>query len=281
MKKVALITGVSRNIGKSICKKFLSEGYQVIGTYNISKDSAEEIKDQYQDLILYQVDFRNEVATSAFIQEMKSYHFDVIVNNAGTMNLTEDGEIVHEFRNFSLSAFRDVMECNFYAPLRICIELQDSINKDGVIINIASTDGMLATYASLSYSVSKAALINVSKSLGNNFYPKSRVRVISISPGWIMSQEESTMGSDENSAGGKAGILSPIGRNGFTYEIAEKVYEHVVSRSILDNGNNYVYDGGFTNYDVIYWEEANGVSLLRDIADVRRELEAKHSHDYT
>ena len=130
-------------------------------------------------------------------------------------------------------------------------------------------------YASLSYSASKAALINVSKSSGNNFYPKNKVRVISISPGWIMADNDSSMGSDENSAGGKAGILSPIGRNGYTTEIAEKVYEHVVSKSILDNGNNYVYDGGFTNYDVIYWEEANGVSLLRNIAEVKNEMDAR------
>lgn len=275
MGKVALITGVSRNIGKSICKKFLSEGYQVIGTYNTSKDAAYHLKNEYTDLSLYQVDFCDEDSTTIFIEKMKAYRFDVIVNNAGIMDLTDDGDIVHEFRNFSLHAFEAVMRCNFFAPLRICIELQDYINESGVIVNIASTDGMLATYASLSYSASKAALINVSKSLGNNFYPKNKVRVIAISPGWIMSDDDSSMGSDENSAGGKAGILSPIGRNGFTKEIAEKVYEHVVSKSILDNGNNYVYDGGFTNYDVIYWEEANGVSLLRDIAEVKKEMEAK------
>lgn len=275
MKKVALITGVSRNIGKSICCKFLTEGYQVIGTYNTSKEAAIQLKSEYNDLTLYQVDFCDNESTTAFIEQMKSYRFDVIVNNAGTMNLTEDGDIVHEFRNFNLSNFEAVMRCNFYAPLRICIELQDYINKNGTIINIASTDGMLATYASLSYSASKAALINLSKSLGNNFYPKNQVRVISISPGWIMAEDDGGMGSDENSAGGKAGILSPIGRNGYTTEIAEKVYEHVVSKSILDNGNNYVYDGGFTNYDVIYWEEATAVSLLRDINEVKREINSK------
>ncbi|GHV06566.1 hypothetical short-chain dehydrogenase/reductase [Clostridia bacterium] len=275
MKKVALITGVSRNIGKSICRKFLTEGYQVIGTYNASQEAAEKLRDEFSDLTLYQADFRDEDSTTAFIEKMKAYSFDVIVNNAGTMNLTEDDDIVHEFRSFSLPSFEAVMRCNFYAPLRICIELQDHINEGGTIINIASTDGMLATYASLSYSASKAALINVSKSLGNNFYPKNKVRVIAISPGWIMSDDDSSMGSDENSAGGKAGILSPIGRNGYTTEIAEKVYEHVVSKSILDNGNNYVYDGGFTNYDVIYWEEANGVSLLRDITEVKKEMDEK------
>lgn len=275
MEKLALITGVTRNIGKSICRKFLTEGYHVLGSYNTSVDAAEALQEEFQDLTLFRVDFRDTEATTDFINKMKSYQFDVIVNNAGTMNCTDDGDIVHEFREFSLSAFEDVMRCNFYAPLRICIELQDHMKVGGTIINIASTDGMLATYASLSYSASKAALINVGKSLGNNFYPKNQVRVITISPGWIMSDEDSGMGSDENSAGGKAGILSPLGRNGFTYEIAEEVFGFVSSKSMLANGNNYVFDGGFTNYDVIYWEEANGVSLLRDINEVRKELEQK------
>ena len=272
MKKLALITGVSRNIGKSICRKFLAEDYRVIGTYNTSNESAEQLKDEYSDLLLYHVDFSNEASTTTFIEKMKAYNFDVIVNNAGTMNCTEDGDIVHEFRDFSLSAFEDVMRCNFYAPLRICIELQDNINTDGTIVNIASTDGMLATYASLSYSASKAALINVSKSLGNNFYPKNHVRVVTVSPGWIMADEDGGMSSDENSAGGKAGILSPIGRNGYSYEVAEEVFAIVSSKSKLANGNNYILDGGFTNYDVIYWEEANAVSLLRDIGDVKKDL---------
>lgn len=274
MTKTALITGVSRNIGKAICLRFLSEGYHVIGTYNSGTTEANQLAQEHTNLSIVQVDFCDEESTTNFIQQMKAHRFDVIVNNAGTMNLTDDGDIVHEFRTFDLSAFERVMRCNFYAPMRICIELQDHINADGTIVNIASTDGMLATYASLSYSASKAALINISKSLGNNFYPKNRVRVITISPGWIMADDDSGMGSDENSAGGKAGILSPIGRNGYTTEIAEEVFSLVSSKSKLSNGNNYVFDGGFTNYDVIYWEEANGISLLRDIGKVKKEIES-------
>lgn len=269
MKKIALITGVSKNIGKSICLKFLAEDYQVIGTYNTDIDSAKHLANSHQNLILYKVDFSDEDETTDFISQMKKYHFNVIVNNAGTMNLTGDGDIVHEFKNFSLHDFDKVMKCNFYAPLRICIELQDNINEGGSIINIASTDGMQATYASLSYAASKAALINLTASLSNNFYPKNKVRVNSISPGWIMSDEEGGMDSGENSAGNKAGILAPIGRNGKTVEIANIVYALTKPDLFLINGTNLVADGGFSNHDVIYWEEATGISLLRDITDIK------------
>lgn len=275
MKKLALITGVSRNIGKSICKKFLDEGYLVLGTYNSSIEVAKIMENEYDNLTLFQVDFCDEKSTSSFIEKMKSYNFDVIVNNAGTMNCTDEGDIVHEFRDFNLKAFDQVMKCNFYAPLRICIELQDNINRGGTIINITSTDGMLATYASISYSASKAALINVTKTLGNNFYPKSEVSVVGIAPGWIAADDDSGMGSDENSAGGKAGILSPIQRNGTTEEIAEIVYMFSTLKGKLHNGNVYIFDGGFTNYDAIYIEEATGVSYLRDVGDIKHDMEEK------
>jgi NAD(P)-dependent dehydrogenase (short-subunit alcohol dehydrogenase family) len=269
MKKTALITGVSRNIGKSICMKFLSKGYHVIGTYNTSIDSANNLLCENSELSLFQVDLSDEHSTSDFIEKMKPYKFDVIVNNAGTMNLSDDGEIVHEFNSFCLRDFELVMRCNFIAPLRICLELQDNINTDGSIVNIASTDGMQATYASMSYSASKAALINLTASLSNNFYPKNQVRVNSISPGWIMSDEDGGMASGENTAGSKAGILTPIRRNGKTTEIADIVYALTQPELFLINGANIVADGGFSNHDVIYMEEATGVSLLRDVSDLK------------
>lgn len=275
MSKVALITGVSRNIGKNICMKFIEEGYYVVGTYNTSEESAMELAQKFPQLELFKVDFCSTEETTKFISKMKNYHFDVIVNNAGTMNCTDDGDIVHEFRDFCIEDFESVMRCNFYAPLRICVELQDNINTGGSIINIASTDGMQATYASLSYSASKAALINLTESLSNSFYPQNRVRINSVSPGWIMADEDGGMGSDENSAGGKAGILAPIGRNGKTWEIANIVYALTTNELFLINGTNIVADGGFSNHDVIYFEEATGVSMLRDLSEIKKDLERK------
>lgn len=269
MKKIALVTGVSRNIGKSICIKFLSEGYEVIGTYNNSDISAKEMLNKYENLTLYKVDFTSDDDTDKFVSLLKDYKFDVIVNNAGTMNFDSNGELVYEFNDFKFEDFEKVMKCNFYAPLKICIGLQDNINEGGSIVNIASTDGMQATYASLSYSASKAALINLTASLSNSFYRKNKIRINSVSPGWIMADDESGMGSDENSPGGKAGLLAPIGRNGKTNEIANIVYLLTTSESFLINGTNIVADGGFFNHDVIYFEEATGISLLKDIKDIQ------------
>lgn len=264
MSKSVLITGASRNIGKSICEKFINEGFMVYGTYNTtSKEEISELKNKYTNLEMYRVDFSNFNSTTDFISKMKNYKFDVIVNNAGMMNIDDSDELVHEFNDFCVEDFIKVMNCNFYAPLRICIELRDNMKHNGSIVNIASTDGMNATYASISYSASKAALINLTSSLANNYFQYSKVRVNGVAPGWIDADDEGGMNTAPDSPAGKASFLTPIGRNGKTKEVADVVFYLTQKESFFINGTTIIVDGGFSNSDVIYYEEATGESLLK------------------
>ncbi len=91
-------------------------------------------------------------------------------------------------------------------PFYLLVRLVEQMNEGGSIVNIASTDGLTGSYSSMSYSASKAALINLTKSLAIN-YGKYQVRVNSISPGWI-----NTGMSTESSY--EATKLAPLGRNG-------------------------------------------------------------------
>ena len=267
MSKLALVTGASKNIGKSIARKFISKGYSVIGTYNTTDEKKiQKVIDDLGDIKMHQVDFCDAEAVGVFISKMKAYRFDVIVNNAGMLDCDDEGEIVNEFYNFNLSAFDNVMKCNFYAPLRICLELKENVVENGAIVNITSTDGMQATYASLSYSASKAALINLTASLSNSFFSYKNVRVNSISPGWIAADEEGGMNTnpdDPNLPSNKAKLLTPLDRNGKTTEVADVVFYLTQNESSFIHGTNIVVDGGFSNHDVIYYEEATGKSLLK------------------
>jgi len=264
MSKLALITGASRNIGKSIAKKFIHKGFSVIGTYNTTdKTIIDMIVAELGDIHFYQVDFCNDDAVQNFIDKMKAYQFDVIVNNAGMLNCTDDDEIVNEFYNFNFLSFSAVMNCNFYAPLRICLELKDNMLEGGAIVNITSTDGMQATYASLSYSASKAALINLTSSLSNTFYPYKKIRVNSVSPGWIAADDVGGTNTGPGTPSNKAKFLTPLDRNGQTSEVADLVYYLTQKESSFIHGTNIVIDGGFSNHDVIYYEEATGKSLLK------------------
>lgn len=263
MGKKVLITGFAVNIGKCVFNKFISYGYSIIGVCcKKTLAEAQLLKEQFENVEFYCADFTDDDSVTELISKLSNHNFDVVVNNAGMLNLNEDGSICNEFIDFDYRKFASVMKCNFYAPLRICLELKHNINPQGSIINIASGGGMRASYATISYAASKAALINLTKSLSNSFYPFSQVRVNSISPGWVNPTDESGMHSDPNSPGGKAALLTSMGRNAQPSEIADVVYYLSTQEASFINGANIVVDGGWLNHNVIYYEEATGSNIL-------------------
>jgi len=260
MEKVALITGVSRNIGRAICSKFAKNGYRIIGTYRNSLDNVEELqrfKKEFPNSELFKVDFCDQEDVSNFISQIKqrNYKIDVLVNNAGLFNLFQ-GRVRNEFLDFDLQSFVDVMNCNFLTTARLSIELKDCINEGGNIVIIASGACLQGAYASISYNASKAALINLTESLSDNYYRYKRVRVNAVSPGWVDSEGES-MGTDkESSFMGRVAAVTPMGRNGLPEEVANMVFFLTSNEASFTTGSNMFVDGGYKNHNVNYLEEA-------------------------
>jgi NAD(P)-dependent dehydrogenase (short-subunit alcohol dehydrogenase family) len=245
--KIALVTGISKGIGKAICQKLVSEGYFVHGTFNSGEEGALKLKDELQNIKLYQVDFTIREKTLSFLTELKAMNikFDAIVNNAGMIEF-------ENFDKFPIEIWDKTLSVNLTTPLLISTELRESINQNGSIVNIASTDGLTGSFASMAYAASKAALINLSKSLGNNF-GKYGIRVNAISPGWI----DTTM-SDQDDYSNKLDettFLNPLSRNGKPSEVAEVTAFLLSEKASYINGANIVVDGGYTNVDYIMKKE--------------------------
>jgi len=240
LKKTALITGVSRGIGSAICMRFLENGYHVHGThYTTDIDFADQYSDQ---LTIHKVDFKSKNETLSFIESLKNVKIDVIVNNAG----------MFEPENFTNFAFQDcwydTLQVNLTTPLLISVMLQNNINENGSIINIASTDGYIGAFSSMAYAASKAGLMNITKSLANNFGQRN-IRVNAIAPGWIdtdMSTEESFDAVD----------ITPLGRNGKPEEVADAVEYLASDKASFISGSIINVDGGYTCVDVIMKKEA-------------------------
>ncbi len=242
LQKIVFITGVSRGIGRSICIKLLNEGYKVIGTFKKSKSQAYKLKKKYKSLTLYQVDFRCRNQTLKFIKRLRKHNFYAIINNAGIFEL-------EDFTNYKMKTWDDTFEVNLNAVLLFSTQL--NIKKGGSIVNIASTDGLIGSFSSMAYCASKASLINLTKSLANNYGSKG-IRVNSISPGWIntgMSTEESF----------EASKLTPLGRNGKPKEVGDLVSFLISKNASFINGANIVIDGGYSNVDFIMKKEAIGI----------------------
>lgn len=240
-RRVALVTGMSRGIGKAICEELVEEGYFVHGTYNTGEKEAREVKNRLKHVAIYQADFRYRDQVLGLIDALREVEFDAIVNNAGMFS----GE---DFEDFDFATWDETLAVNLTAPLMISIKLQNNIKERGAIVNIASTDGFIGSFGSFSYAASKAALMNVTQSLANNF-AKRQIRVNAVAPGWVdtgMSTEESYEATE----------ITPLGRNGRPEEIAHLVSYLLSSRASFITGETIVIDGGYTCVDVIMKKEA-------------------------
>lgn len=267
MDKTALVTGVSKNIGRSICEKFVTAGYHVLGTYRYSLEDAGErshFVEQFPSVELFKVDLSDQDSVTQFLQQMRTRQLDVVVNNAGMFNMLPDGRVRNEFLDFDLQAFTDLLNCDLVSMARICIELRDCIRENGSIVNIASGAGENGAFASISYNAAKAAVINLTQSLANNYYYYNKVRVNSVSPGWIMGQGGAMNTNAGDPTMRNVARLTPMGRCGYTTEVADVVYYLCSDSASFITGADVAVDGGYSRFDAIYYEEATGESLLKE-----------------
>ena len=183
--KVVLVTGGSKGIGAEIVRSLAMDGHIVILNYNKSETKAMQIKNELQN-IGKQVDiFKADVSKREEVKKMVKYcinkynKIDVLINNAGISDVKMFQDITDEDWNLMLQTN---LTSSFYT-------IQESLNsminrKEGCIINISSIWGLSGAACEVHYSVSKAGLDAMTKSLAKELGP-SNIRVNSIAPGII------------------------------------------------------------------------------------------------
>ncbi len=246
--KIALVTGGTKGAGKAIAERLLYGGATVIIT------ARNEPEEPNEGLHFISADLSKAEGTQTVISEILAVYgkLDILVNNLGGSETPGGGFAVLTDENWE-----DTIRTNLLAPVRLDRAFLPQMieRRSGVIIHIASIQGRLPLYDStLPYAAAKAGIINYSKALSNEVAPKG-VRVLTVSPGWIMTaastrmveriaqSSNSTIEQAEQSVMNALGGI-PIGRPAKPEEVAELVGFLVSPRAGYLTGTEYVIDGG-------------------------------------
>ena len=184
-KKIAIVTGASRGIGRAIAKMLAENDYILIANYNKSETEAiklkEELENQNKQIEIFKADVskREEVKKLVEFTLNKYKKIDVLVNNAG---ISKSGL----FTDVTDSDWNEIIQNNLYSAFCVTQEVLPNMihNKNGCIINISSIWGLVGASCESIYSISKAGIDAMTKSLAKELGP-SNIRVNSIAPGFI------------------------------------------------------------------------------------------------
>ncbi len=180
-----IITGGSRGIGRCMVESFAREGYNVLLNYNKSEKQAKKIQsDLKEEGYLIEI-YKADVSKKQEVKKMVNYAIkkfgtiDVLINNAGIAKLQMFQDVTEEDWN-------EMLDTNLKSAFYACQEVIPNMihNKKGCIINISSIWGLVGASCETVYSISKAGIDALTKSLAKELGP-SNIRVNSIAPGVI------------------------------------------------------------------------------------------------
>ena len=194
--KVAIITGGSRGIGKSICETFAQNGCNVAFTYNNSKESAESLAKELNGSGIkakaYKSDASNFDDATKLVEDVLNDFgkIDILVNNAG---IKKDNLLMR----MEKSDFDSVINTNLSSVFNLTKASIKTFLKqrNGSIINISSVVGVKGNAGQSNYSASKAGIIGFSKSIALELGSRN-IRSNVIAPGFIETDMTDSLSED-------------------------------------------------------------------------------------
>ena len=236
-KKVAIVTGASRGIGKACALELAKDGYTVIINYTSNPEKAEEVVNEIKEnggcakSSKFDVSNKEEVQTAIDGIFTEFGRIDVLVNNAG---ITRDNLIIRMSDEEWENVIRVNLNSAFYVTKPVAKIMMKQ--RQGCIINMSSIAGVCGNAGQSNYSASKAGVIGFTKSLAKELASRN-IRVNAIAPGLI--QTDMTKDLDTS----KIAEAIPLKRAGEPSDIAKTV-RFLASDAPYITGQVIGVDGG-------------------------------------
>ena len=248
-RKVAVVTGANKGIGLAITRALLAEGAYVVAG-SLTTDNL----DGLDRVLAVGVDLMAPDGPARLVQRAIDEHgrLDVLVNNVGAVRIRVDG-----FLATSDEEFEWAMKINFFTGLRATrAALRPMLDQGaGSIVNVASVNSFFEPdAATIDYGAAKAAVVNLSKSLAQEFGAKG-IRVNCVSPGQVSTDlwlgengvaatfaQATGVDADKIREAAASGLAT--GRFSTPEEVATLVTLLASDRTANVTGVNYVIDGG-------------------------------------
>ena len=196
--KIAVVTGGSRGIGKSVVLALAGAGYQVAFSYVRDEASAAALQAQVEGLgrecLAVQCDVKDAQSIQAFFErvEQRFERIDLLVNNAG---ITRDGLLATQ----SLSDITEVIQTNLIGTLLCCQQVLPCMmrQRSGCIVNLSSVAAQKPGKGQSNYAAAKGGVEALTRALAVELAPRN-IRVNAVAPGIVSTDmSEALVGAHE------------------------------------------------------------------------------------
>jgi 3-oxoacyl-[acyl-carrier protein] reductase len=247
--KKALVTGGATGIGRSAVLALARAGYDVAINYASSDRAAQALAQEVQALgrqaLLVQADVSDEVAVRAMMATIGQAfgHLDALINNSGTTAKWT----VKDLESLDLDEWDRTFAVNVRGLFQVTRAAVPLLKKGSspAIVNTASIVGLRPGPQPLPYAASKAAVVNLTKTLAWNLGP--HIRVNAVAPGWMEGEwMERMLGDKYSDLMGARARATPLKRCVTADDVAE-VMLNLIQGMRFVTGEIIVIDGGFTS----------------------------------